>query len=67
MNELKQFSLVLSSISDFHNVLMTPMHVNEEHTINKQANDNTLGETGVDEPPFHFLSTHEIMTQNFEI
>ena len=48
MNELMQFSLVASSISDFNNVLMTPMHVNEEHTINKQANDNTPGETGVE-------------------
>ena len=48
MNKLKQFSLVTSSISDFYNVLMTPMNVNDKHAINKQANDNTLGETGVE-------------------
>ena len=49
MNKLKQFSLVASSISDFYNhVLMTPMNVNDKHTINKQANDNTQGETGVE-------------------
>ena len=38
---------VLHSISDFYNVLTTPINVNYKHAINKQAKDNTLGETGV--------------------
>ena len=48
MNEMKQLSLFASLISDFYNVLKTPINVNDKHAINKQANDDTLGETGVE-------------------
>ena len=48
MDKLKQFYLMASSISDFCNVSMTPINKNDKHTINKQANDTTLGETGVE-------------------